>query len=176
MNPKQKRDRLFKDSRPKVRRLEVMDGEQYGKDLGILWAAYSAGGFEVLKRDLSQEEFLGAIQPVLDKSDIWLIEDKNKAFSQGIGPVCLAHSIPDGLGLLVYGDSFPWATKRNSLRCAVSFLWMLMHSKKVGVIFTKQKRTMKKACSHLKEYGVLHYIGKVGEDLFLYAVRGRGSD
>jgi len=177
MTPKLRRDRLFKDSRPKVRRLEVMDGEQYGKDLGILWAAYKAGGFEVLKREMSQEEFLSSIQPVLDSADIWLIEDKNKAFpSSGIGPVCLANSISDGLSIVVSGYSFPWATKRNELRCAVAYLWMLMHSKKVGVIFTKQTRKMKNACSHLKEYGVLHYIGKVGEDLFLYAVRGRGSD
>ena len=175
MTPKLRRDRLFKDSRPKVRRLEVMDGEQYGKDMGILWAAYQAGGFETLKRDMSQEEFLSVIQPILD-GNIWMIEDRCKAFSSGVGPVCIAMSIPDGLGVLVSGDKFPWATTRNVLRCAVAFIWMLIHSSKVGVIFTKQPRKMKNACSHLKEYGVLHYIGKVGEDVFLYAVRGRGSD
>ena len=176
MTPKTRRDRLWKDSRPNVRRLEVMDGEQYGKDLGILWAAYQGGGFVSLPREMDQNAFLQAMSPVVDSGNVWLIEDRNKAFSSGAGPVVITTSIQDGLSVVVSGESFPWATARNRLRCAVAFLWMLIHSKKVGVVFTKAPRKMKKAYSHMKEYGVLNYVGKVGDDVYLYAVRGRGSD
>ena len=152
-----------------------MDGEQYGKDLGILWAAYQAGGFQAIKRGLDPNMFLEVLKPVLEKA-VWLIEDRNKEFSTGTGPVCIASSLQEEFSVVVSGEAFPWASKRNALRCAVAYLWMLIHSGKVGVIFTKQSREMRKACNHLKEYGVLHYIGRVGEDQYLYAVRGRGSD
>ena len=46
---KLRRERLFRKTRPMVRRLEIMDGEAYTRDIGVLWAAYKAGSFATLK-------------------------------------------------------------------------------------------------------------------------------
>lgn len=176
MTPKEYRERLWKRGRPKIRKLELMDGEQYSLDVGILWAAYQKGAFQKFPRDISQEEFLSSIQAHAESAEVWLIEDSSKAFQAGNGPVCLAMTIRDGLVVSATGETFPWAQKRGLLRCAVAFLWMLIHSSKVGLIFVKVPRKLRGACNHMKKYGVLHYVGKMDDDIYLYAVRGRGSD
>jgi len=40
MKPKERRDRLFKASRPNIREMKLVDENGYTQDMKILWGAY----------------------------------------------------------------------------------------------------------------------------------------
>jgi len=40
MKPKERRDRSFKDSRPNIREMKLVDENGYTQDMKILWGAY----------------------------------------------------------------------------------------------------------------------------------------
>lgn len=176
VTPKELRERLFKRSRPEARRLEILDGEAYSKDLGILWAAYKAGSFKY-PDELTQEEFVLQIEESMKRyQHSWLLYDDSKAFSSGRGPVALIGA--NTLGLIVEPVCvfFKWATPRNKLRVSVAFLNMIRHSKKTGIVLVRTEKSKMTLPDHLKRYDMLYYVGKTGENDYLYSVRGRGSD
>lgn len=176
LGAKELRERLFRKSRPQARRLEILDGESYSKDIGILWAAYKAGSFRI-DDGLSQEDFVLAIETTLKSfQHAWIIDDDSAQFSSGRGPVALVGA--NTLNLIVEPKItfFKWATKRNILRSSIAFLNMIRHSKKTGIVTVRTDKARTVLPNHLKRYDMLHYIGKVAENEYLYSVRGRGSD
>lgn len=176
VTPKELRERLFRKSRPQARRLEILDGESYSKDLAILWAAYKAGSFP-LAEGLSQEEFVDRIEQSMKRyQHSWLIDDDNRAFGSGRGPVALVGA--NTIGLIVEPNAlfFKWATKRNMIRVSVAFLNMIRHSKKTGIVIVRTEKTRVALPNHLKRYDMLYYVGKAADNEHLYSLRGRGSD
>ena len=174
MSPKERRDRLFKNGKPLLRKLSLLNGEGYSKDAGVLWAAYKAGSFS-LPPDLTQEEFISALGEQLSQYDQSLIvDDGNSSFSSKRGQVGIV--LTNSIGLLVEAQFgfFKWATRRNILKGAASFLNMIKNSSKTGICLIRsgKNRTL---CEHLKDYELLYYIGRSNENEYLYSIRGRGS-
>lgn len=173
---KSKRNRLFRSGRPTVRRLEILDGEQYSKDMGRLWVAYREGSFN-LPAELTQEQFLEAVEGMQKEyNQLWVIDDRSDAYPEGIGPVAMVGTRITNLLITADGMPFKWATKRNALKCAVSFLHMITHSTATGVVFVRCNRKMSKFWEHLRGYKLLFPLGRIGKDEYLFYVRGRGGD
>ena len=176
LTPKLLRDRLFKKSRPLVRRLEIFDGDAYSGDMKILWAAYKAGSFKI-KEDLTQEEFVEQIEQILKAyQHSWVIDDENKAFSSGKGPIAMIGANTVGLIVEPRALFFRWATPRNILRSSVAFLGMIRHSTKTGIALVRTEKNRMTLPDHLKRYDMLYFVGKADTNEYLYSVRGRGTD
>lgn len=177
MTPKEKRDRLFRKSRPHFRKADLLnlDGS-YGADMGILWAAYRAGSFQA-PAEMDQASFgEWIIKQARRFTQLWIGDDQSKAFKNGKGPVGVVGTNHEGLLVTIEGQPLKWATKRNILRLAVAFLFMVKHSNKTGVCMVKGNEETQPLLDHLKDYGLLYYIGKTAPKEYLYSVRGRGSD
>ena len=176
LTPKALRERLFRKSRPEARRLEILDGETYSRDLSVLWAAYKAGSFK-LKAALTQEEFVIQIEQIMTSyQHSWVIDDDNKSFSSGRGPVALIGANIIGLIIEPRALFFKWASRRNILRASIAYLNMIRHSKKTGIVLVRTERNHMTLPDHLKRYDMLYFIGKSAENEYLFSVRGRGSD
>lgn len=175
MTPKLMRDRLLK-SRPFIRTLEVFDGEAPHKDIGLLWVAYKKGGLP-LPPDIPQENFILALQKFFGGySSLLVIEDKNKEFKDGKGLVGLILLMSDGWKVQPKPIFFDWATKRNKLKAAVSFLQMFRYSREVGVCEVRTEKS--KFLDHLVKYGVIHFVGRIpfgrpNGDEYIYSIRCR---
>lgn len=177
MSPREKRDRLFRRSRPHFRKADLLnlDGT-YGSDMGILWAAYKAGSFGA-PLEMSQEQFAEWIVNQARRfTNLWIGEDESKAFKSGKGAVCVVGTVHDGMAVSVEGQALKWATKRNVLRSSVSFLHMITKSVRTGVVMVKCDSKTRPLLDHLNEYGLLYFVGKTNLDEYLYSVRGRGSE
>jgi hypothetical protein len=173
VSPKEHRDRLFKNGRPLVRRLEILDGDQYSQDISILWAAYKSGSFS-LSPELTQERFVSEIEEYFSKfNQVWIVDDRNSNFAKGRGQVGLV--LTNVIDLIVEArfGFFTWATHRNILRAAASFLNMIKHSTRTGICLVRASGEKRVLPDHLKDYELLHYIGKSAKDEYLYSVRGR---
>jgi hypothetical protein len=173
VTPKERRDRLFKNGKPLVRKLSLLNGEGYSKDAAILWAAYKAGSFS-LPPDLTQEQFIEAMEAFFSRfAQVWIVDDKNPSFSGKQGQVGLVFTNMVEMIVDAQFGYFKWATKRNILRSTASFLNMIKNSSKTGICMVRtEKRTL---CDHLKDYDLLYYVGRSSEKEYLYSIRGRGS-
>lgn len=178
MTPKDRRASIFRQNKPRVRPLEVMDGDNYTKDIGVLWVAYRGGSFPKLPKDLTQDEFLKFIERLQAQfQKLWLIDDVNPAFpTSGRGPVMIVGTSNTNLLVRAEANALAWATKRNLIRCAVAFLQMIRHSKKTGVCMVSAKKEHRNFFFHMKKYDLLHYIGRVADNEYLFSVRGIGTD
>ena len=177
MKPKDRRDRLFKTSRPNIRELQLVDQQGYTKDMGILWGAYKQGSFKI--PDVSQEQFadymMSEVQPYEKK---WLIEDTNAKYSNGYGPVGMVCAAYNGWELEPHFEPFEWASDRNILRSAVSFFQMMRYDKDVGIVNVYSLKRSKSFFNHVSKYGVLKYATKIPDgdargDRYIYYIRGR---
>lgn len=180
MKPKEKRDRLFKSSRPHVRPLELFDNGKYSKDLAILWAAYKKGSFPEMP-EMDQSEFTEFILDIASQySKGWMIEDNNSQYKDGHGAIGFMFAADNGWEVEPHFESFEWATPRNILRSVVSFLQMMRYSKDVGVVNIYSLSDSKKFYDHLIGYGVTRYVGKVPHgdirgDRYIYYTRGKNE-
>lgn len=180
MNPKptktpaEMRKSLFRGSRPLIRKLTIMDGEVFHRDIGVLWAAYKAGSFPELPADCDENGFLAIIESLQrDKGQVWLIDDFNPAYKDKRGPVAMVCTSSVELVVNTEGCAFKWATKRNILRCSVSFLHMIRRSKSTGICMVKCNKAATTLMMHLsKRYRELNYVGRAAQDAFLYAAKG----
>lgn len=154
----------------------MLDGDQYSKDVSILWAAYKSGSFP-LPEDLGQGEFIDNLEQALTQfSATWVVDDDSSVFSSKRGPVGMVSVSTVGLIVEPRFVFFKWATKRNMLRLVVSFINMIRHSKRTGLILVRVPQAHKSMPDHLKKYDMLHFIGKSAPNEYLFSVRGRGSD
>jgi len=107
----------------------------------------------------------------------WIVEDNN-AFCGGYGPVGMVLADYDGWNLDLNLESFKWASPRNILRTAVSFLQMMRYDKSVGIVNIHSLKEDKAFLSHVSQYGVLKYAAKIPDgskdgDKYIYYIRGR---
>lgn len=177
MKPRERREKLFKKSKPHFRKADLLnlDGT-YGADMGILWAAYKAGSFPI-PEGLDQAQFAEwVVNQAKRFTTLWIGEDDSKAFKSGRGAVGLVGTSHDGLLVTAEGQALKWATKKNILRLCVGFLHMITKSAKTGVCMVKGAKGAVPLLDHMNKYGLLYYIGKTNPEEYLYSVRGRGSD
>ena len=173
MKPKQRRDRLFKFSRPNIREVTLIDENGYTKDMGILWGAYGNN------MGATQKEFADIMTEELKAHDkSWLVEDKNASYENGYGAVGLLYGQYDGWELTPTFDIFEWATPRNTLRAVVSFLQMMRYNKDIGIVSVHSPSKTKRFFNHIQKYGVLKYVAKLPNgnadgDRYMYYLRGR---
>lgn len=174
MTASDRRRFLFKKSRPLIRKLVIMEGDKVSRDIGVLWAAYKAGSFPELPVDMDEDQFLGAIDALQkSKGQVWLIDDFNPAYKDKRGPVAMACTSTVDLVVNAEGCAFKWATKRNILRCSVSFLHMIRRSKATGICMVKCSAAATTLMRHLqKDYRTIMYMGKAAKGAFLYAAKG----
>lgn len=180
MTPKQRRERLFKPHKPKIRRLELFDTsdgtQKYHKDVAIMWIAYSKRTFPGFKVGLTQSEFALEIERMSKEWMMYIIEDDNKQFGSGSGPNAFIIAGYDGWTLTPHSEYFLWATPRNKLRMAVSFFHYIRYQK-IGVCLVHSLKASTPLFDKLCTYGVLRFVGKVrrgdsrGDD-YLYSIEG----
>lgn len=129
-----KRKNTVLRNKPNIRPLDIGDSEEYGPDMGVLWAAYIAGSFPSIESDLSQEDFVGLIfswASMFESS--FIIEDRTESFKAGRGPVGLVMIKSDGEVIKPFPVIFTWASKRNVLRGICGFLTYVRHSSDVNL-------------------------------------------
>ncbi len=176
MQPKFKRDRLFKKSRPFIRPLQVFEGEMPSKDVGLLWVAYQKGSIP-LPKDIVKEEFITALVAAFGIfNSILVVEDDNRKFKDGRGIIGLILSKTNGWKLEPKAIYFDWATKKNILRSAVAYMQWARYSKDAGVC---EVRTINPVLpKHMIDYGVIRFVGKMpggnpAGDEYIYSIRCR---
>lgn len=146
MTPKERRDRLFKTSRPHIRPLEQ-------KDMGCLWAAYKYGSFN-LPAELSQEQFHQQIAPTIQSISHFIVEDDNHKFKDKRGPVGMIAVATDGERCEPLVKMFAWASPRNTLRSHVAF-YQWVRSTKDGSKYENRVDAKDKLFKRLVDYGVV---------------------
>lgn len=146
MTPKERRDRLFKSSRPHIRPL----GNQ---DMGWLWAAYKAGSFQ-LPPDMTQEDFGRQMSIAMNGISHYLVEDQNGKFQSKRGPVALIGVASDGEMYEPAVKMFRWASPRNALRSYVAF-YQWVRSSKEGSKYQTRVPAADKLFKRLVDYGVI---------------------
>lgn len=170
MKPRERRDILFKKSKPVFR-----PGTQ--PDFGWLWASYELSGGEMEK-----EEFIDNRVFTLAKYQlVTFIEDENKVFESGKGPVGIIAAKDDGWTVEPHVEWFHWATKKNILRGTVAFLMILRYSKDVGVSLIKPHLEHKLFYKKMKKYVPIYPVGKIPKgfndgDAFEFYIRGKKED
>lgn len=178
---RQRRERLYRQTNPRVRPFE------FARDAWVLWAAYDLGSFPALKRDAKSEgrfkkpvefyDYFAAF--ALGKSQVLVVEEDHKYFSQKRGPVCLVSIDNYGWRVEPQFDFFYWASRRHRLAAAVSYLQMTRYSKEVGVCVLRVAEKDVEFCRHLTErYDLLRPYGEIpnaraeGRE-YLFGVTGR---
>jgi len=175
MRPLEKRERLFRHSRPNLRAFEFYDGEDYHKDIKILWVAHKQKRFHEFPEGMTQDEFAEKVMNY--KAELVIIEDDNKQYKEA-GPIGVIWILGDDWKREPHVEFFTWATKKNILRGCVSFFQWSRNTRKIGCILVYSLKGSKNLFDHVCKYGVLHYVGKVinGDprgDEYLYSVKGK---
>jgi len=160
-----------------VRDFILYDGDQYHKDVKLLWVAHQKDPIYRIPPDCTQEEFATVIEDAATKGFLFVIEDENDQY-QTTGPVGMGYMIDDGWKFEPHINFFKWATKRNILRGVVSGLQMMRYKRTVGCVEIHSLEESKNLFDHVCQYGVLHYVGKIKNgdprgDQYIYSVRGK---
>jgi hypothetical protein len=162
-----RRDLVLKD-RPNIRPMDIGNEESYGKDMGILWAAYKAGSF-AMPEDLTQEQFATYIVDFAIQFDsVFMVEDRNPAYKEK-GPVAVIMVKTDREIIRPDIDYFKWATAKNILRTTVAFFQWVRYSKDVGMCVFGSTLKTRKLYERMREYGIL--VWHVGNGY--YGLAGR---
>jgi hypothetical protein len=177
LKPREKRERLFKNGRPLIRTVQFIDGQDYARDIKILWVAHTKKKWYFLPEDITQEEFLERILELSERASFFIADDTNSSYNEGKGPVIVFWAFDDGWKVEPHIEIFPWATKRNILRVVVSFLHMMKY-KKIGVCVIYSLKNSLALCEKCVEYGVLFKSGMIANgdprgDEFIYSIRGK---
>lgn len=128
-------------------------------DMGWLWAAHK----QLFPEDeMTKEQFVEYMGAQLAGfSYCYIVEDDNKNFKDGRGPIGIASVYFDGWTLTPHSDFFPWATKGNKLRALVSFLQKMRYNKDVGVTKVEVLSNARDIFKSMKKYISLKYSGFV---------------
>lgn len=177
MTPKQRRDALFRQDRPEVREFQLYDGEEYHKDVKLLWVAHQKQPIYRIPENLSQQEFADFLESTTDGIDRFVVEDNNKEYN-GFGPVAVGYVVNNGWKYEPHIEFFPWATKKNIIRSVIAGLQYARYSRQIGCVLIHSLEISKNLFDHVCRYGVLHYVGKIvnGDergDEYIYSVRGK---
>ena len=171
------RSRIFKRSRPFVRPLDPQ------KDAWVLWAAYDLNSFPNFPKGMKKDDFFKCVKSFVEnKSSVLLVEDNHKYFRDKKGPVAMVSVDNYGWRIEPQIDFFFWASKRNRLRAAASFLHMTRNSRQIGVCVVRASEKDVQFCEHLRGYDLLYPCGKIpngtpdGDELLFYVRGKRGQD
>lgn len=177
MKPRERRDRLFKKSRPHIREMNLVNQQGYTKDMAVLWGAYKQGSFDL--PETSQEEFAQAMADSVSHYERkWIVEDTNNNFGEGYGPIGMICANYNGWELSPSLEMFSWSSPRNTLRAMISFLQMMRYDKSVGIVVINTLKDGRTSLNHAQKYGVLNYATKIPDgdergDKYVYYIRGR---
>lgn len=177
LRPRERRERLFKSGRPIIRNLEFYNGTEYHDDIKTIWVAYSKSECYAMPPGLKQDEFIDTLKGFNEAAPLFIADDYNKSYKSGKGPVMIFQIDGNDWKITPHAQVFPWATKRNILRCAVSFLHMMKY-KKVGVCVIHSLKSSVPLFDKCVEYGVLFKSGMIANgdprgDEFIYSIRGK---
>jgi hypothetical protein len=146
--------------------MSIVDGEDYGKDMGILWAAHKAGTFGL--GEVAQEDFADVMLEVLSKYDsAWMVEDRNDVFPSKRGPIATILVKSDGFVIKPDVDYFKWASHRNVLRTTVAFFNWVRYSKDVSLCVFGSTPESKNLYWKMRDYGIM--VTYVGNGMFALA-------
>lgn len=179
---KDKRDRLFKKGRPFLRPFLIMNGEEYHRDLGVLWVAHKKNPFQWLPENITQEQFASEIIGLTKTGELVVAEDRNKSFKEGVGIVALIIvRTDDQWKFEPHAQFMPWSTTKNKLRTCISFFQYVRYNKKIGVCVVESLDNSIPLFDKCCEYGVLHKVGKIinGDprgDETIYSVKGKKQE
>ena len=162
-----RRERLFRKGKPSIRPAVY-------EDIRWLWVAARRGGYKG-----SPEEFTAKAEPFLAAADkIFFLEDTNKEFESGKGPVGVVLCNYDEWSLFPHVEWFPWTTPQNKLRCTVGFLQAMRYTRDVGIIKIQANAANDKWFKWLKRYVAINLAGRIphgradGMESIFY-IRGR---
>lgn len=177
LKPREKRERLFKGSRPIIRKIEYFEGDQYSKDIKILWVAHQKKPWYIMPEDVTQEAFIERIADLSESASIFVVDDYNASYKEGKGPICVFWLFDDGWKIEPHTELFTWATPRNILRAYVSFLHMMKY-KKIGVCVLRAMKDTVPLLEKCTQYGVLFRSGMIAGgdprgDEYIYSIRGK---
>ena len=148
--------------------MDIGDEQSYGKDMGVLWAAYKAGSF-ALPAGWEQSEFAQRIVDYFSIFDsVFIVEDKNPAFQER-GPVAVILVTSDREVIRPDIDYFKWATGKNMLRTTVAFFQWVRYSKDVGLCVICATSKSRKMFERMREYGIM--VWHIGNGYFGLAGR-----
>ncbi len=148
--------------------MDIGDETSYGRDMGILWAAYRAGSFD-LPEGWDQNEFAEKMVSHLSLFDsIFIVEDQNPAY-KGRGAVAVILVCADRAIVRPDIDYFKWATRRNVLRTTVAFFQWIRYSKDVGLCVFGSTQKSRKLYERMREYGIM--VWHIGNGYFGLAGR-----
>jgi hypothetical protein len=171
------RKTLFRKGRPLLRAFVSHENGELGADVGILWAAYKRGSFRFV--DMNEVQFTEFIlQRLTAYASVWFMEDDNRGFRSGRGPVCAVTIHFNGWKILPEVYWFSWATLKNKLRCSVAFIQKSRYDKTVGCCELRTGPDGAKLMKHLPRYiPTLRYVGKVWfgtpvGDQYIYSIKG----
>ena len=172
---RKRRDILFKRFRPNVRPFNLYDGDKFHKDMGILWASYSRKPF--IEEDLTQQDFAKLITDLFNDSEMFLLEDLNKAYNES-GPIGLVWAFSDGWEVEPYVIFFDWATNRNKLASSVSFFQWIRFKRALGLCKVEALEDSVPLFRKCIDYGVLKYSGRLRAidprgTLYFYYIKGK---
>ncbi len=177
MTPKNKRDSLFRINRPNLRPLKVYDGDEYHRDMKILWVAYEKEPFHQLGAGLNQKQFCDEIEKITSYNELLIADDYNKAYKD-IGPIAIIGIASDGWKIEPHVQFFTWATPRNVLRVCIAAFQFFRYSRKIGCYVVHALEGSKNLFDRCATYGVIHFVGKIvnGDqrgDEYIYSGRGK---
>lgn len=172
MTAKEKRERLFRKSKPHIRPFTA-------EDLWVLWAAYDLESFKGLQAGLTKEQLFARVAMIASRhASCLLIEDECRWFKAGHGPIGFVTIANNGWRIEPHVDWFSWASPRMILRGTVSFFQMARYSKDVGVCVVRSLADTVPLFDRIRTYGLLFPVGRVPDgdargDEWIYQVRGR---
>ena len=149
-----KRKRFFKGEKPFIRQFTI-------DDMWILWAAYKEGSFPNLP-EMQKDEFYTFIRGRLQGYQfLFLVEDNNRRFKSGRGPVCLIVANTDGWKFEPHVDYFKWATKYNIIRTTLTFLNWVSFKKEIGVCIIRSLKDTVPLFKYMREFIGITYVGTI---------------
>ncbi len=175
------REHLFRNNKPHIRNLSLIDDNGISKDVKILWVAHKNKPFPFLNHVKTQEGFLKEIVDASQRLPFYVVEDINSEYDGNMGLIGLIASKEDGWKIEPHIEFFPWATKRNILRTCISFFQMVRYSRKIGVCVIrslKESANLFDRCSKYFPVNVFYKVGKIPNgdirgDEFIYCISGR---
>src|SRR5690606_21429257 len=129
MTPKQRREKLFKGTKPRVRKIQEDDWKW-------LYGAYRYPEPPKDEEDFHQFQ-CHAAEVLAGYDDAYIIEDRHKKFRGNYGPIGLTPVMYNGWTLEPHVQWFPWATTLNRVRGTVAFLMFARYSNEIGVTVVK---------------------------------------
>ena len=146
--------------------MAILEDDEYGRDMAILWAAHKAGTFGL--GEIEQDKFADVMLEIIAQYDsAWVVDDRNDVYPAGRGPVAVILVKSDGFIIRPIVDYFKWATRRNMLRATVAFFNWVRYSKDVSLCVFSALAEDKNLFWKMRDYGIM--VTYVGNGMFALA-------